>query len=887
MRKVFRYLIIAALISPAIFLPTGFASNQQKAFATSSTYSIMDSSPGTIPGWTGGPGGGLELGISASTTSEILISAVRFYKVSGSTQSHTANIWNSSGTRIATKAFTSETSVGWQEVVLDSPIAISSGSNFTVSVFSSNYYYPNQPFSSLTAGPVTIANGVYRYGSSSAFPNDVYTPANGGIGANYGVDFVFSTGDATAPAEPTSLVASAGNGQASISFTAGSNGGSAITNYKYSLDGTNFTELSPADSSTPVTIPGLTNGTAYTIYLKAVNSVGESAASSPVSVTPEEISAISGVNWLAASGTTVVFNQNYVGALDSSFNPVSWPGVIYNNSQSTTNQVYDAASVNCSNSWRWEQILCDPSSRANDLHYLTKLSAHSGLTTNNRSPREVYVVVDLGTSRIFNTLRVFQMFSDGKVTQASLFVNSTTGSSRPSYNDSGWQLAGQSVVGQGQNNISTVSCPTAISLGTQNSRYVKLVFKNTGEYGFSDWLELGGVKLFYETGSEAGPSPSVTCPSAPTHSLSPVWAPAATTPSAPTSLVATANDGSATISFTAGSSGGSAITNYKYSLDGTNYTALSPTDSSSPITISGLTNGTSYTIYLKAVNARGDSSASTSVSVTPSTTPSAPTSLTATAGDGQTTISFTAGSDGGSAITNYKYSLDGTNYTALSPTDSSSPVTISGLTNGTSYTIYLKAVNANGDSSASSSVSLTPLEPPVESSNEINPNYFAPIKSVKVEGNVLKLEKNEKVVIQTYDSITKKSKVIEQIAGQFVFPKAKPGQTLSYTVLATDGSVLKEVTMKTKPLVPKIAQAFSQTSALLSNNNKVAINARWKKDDLVKRYVVKITLDNGKSIIAKTTDPNFSIITDETKGAKITITAVGKNNLTSTVTRKI
>ena len=139
MRKVFRYLIIAALISPTIFLPTGFASNQQKAFATSSTYSFMDSTPGTNPGWTGGAGGGLELGISASTTSAISISAVRFYKVSGSTQSHTANIWNSSGTRIATQAFTSETSVGWQEVVLDSPIAISSGSNFTVSVYSSNY----------------------------------------------------------------------------------------------------------------------------------------------------------------------------------------------------------------------------------------------------------------------------------------------------------------------------------------------------------------------------------------------------------------------------------------------------------------------------------------------------------------------------------------------------------------------------------------------------------------------------------------------------------------------------------------------------------------------------------------------------------------------------
>jgi hypothetical protein len=51
--------------------------------------------------------------------------------------------------------------------------------------------------------------------------------------------------------------------------------------------------------------------------------------------------------------------------------------------------------------------------------------------------------------------------------------------------------------------------------------------------------------------------------------------------------------------------------------------------------------------------------------------------------------------------------------------------------------------------------------------------------------------------------------------------------------------------------------------------------------------LVKITLDNGKSITATTTDPNFSIITDETKGATLTIIAIGKNNLTSTVSRKI
>jgi len=304
--------------------------------------------------------------------------------------------------------------------------------------------------------------------------------------------------------------------------------------------------------------------------------------------------------------------------------------------------------------------------------------------------------------------------------------------------------------------------------------------------------------------------------------------------------------------------------------------------------ISGLTNGTSYTIYLKAVNANGDSSASSSVTVTPSTTPSAPTSLSATTGDSQATISFTAGSDGGSAITNYKYSTDGTNYTALSPTDATTPITISGLTNGTSYTIYLKAVNANGDSSASSSVSVTPVAPIISSGDSSGPvNYFEPIRKVEVSNGKLNWEPNSKVVISKYEFSSKKTTIIESIDGQMVLPKAKPGQSVSYSIMATDGTVLKEVIMKTKPNTPKIANVATQKSEILTKNKKVAITAQWKKDTSHNKYLVKITLDNGKSIIAKTTDPNFSIITDETKGATITITAIGKNNLTSTVTRKI
>ncbi len=186
--------------------------------------------------------------------------------------------------------------------------------------------------------------------------------------------------------------------------------------------------------------------------------------------------------------------------------------------------------------------------------------------------------------------------------------------------------------------------------------------------------------------------------------------PQAGPPSAPTSLSASALDQSVSISFIPGSDGGSAITNYKYSIDnGTSYVEFSPPVTSSPVIISGLTNGQSYSIKLLAVNVNGDGTPSNTVTVTPHTVPDAPTNLVASYnGSGSVSISFTPGSNGGMTISNYQYSIDcGVSFTPLSPIDGISPVTISGLTNGQTYCIELKAVNSAGAGIASSSVEYT------------------------------------------------------------------------------------------------------------------------------------------------------------------------------------
>ncbi|MFM8764834.1 MAG: beta strand repeat-containing protein, partial [Spartobacteria bacterium] len=152
-----------------------------------------------------------------------------------------------------------------------------------------------------------------------------------------------------------------------------------------------------------------------------------------------------------------------------------------------------------------------------------------------------------------------------------------------------------------------------------------------------------------------------------------------TTPGAPSITGITPGDGTLSVAFSAPSSdGGNAITNYEYSTnDGNNWTTLSPVSTNSPILISGLNNGTTYTVRIRAVNAAGSGTQSTSSTGTPAaaaTAPAAPTSLVATPGDQQLSIAFTPGSDGGATISNYEYSFNNSTWTAFNPVDTSSPV---------------------------------------------------------------------------------------------------------------------------------------------------------------------------------------------------------------------
>jgi LPXTG-motif cell wall-anchored protein len=132
------------------------------------------------------------------------------------------------------------------------------------------------------------------------------------------------------------------------------------------------------------------------------------------------------------------------------------------------------------------------------------------------------------------------------------------------------------------------------------------------------------------------------------------------------------------------------------------------TTASTSCVVSGLTNGTSYTFTVTANYGGGTVVSTASSPVTPAGTPGSPTSVNATAGNGQATVSWTAPADnGGAAITGYTVTSSPGGLTCTTATTS---CTVTGLTNFTAYTFTVTATNGAGTSAPSApSSSVTPL----------------------------------------------------------------------------------------------------------------------------------------------------------------------------------
>jgi len=166
----------------------------------------------------------------------------------------------------------------------------------------------------------------------------------------------------------------------------------------------------------------------------------------------------------------------------------------------------DDMTVDCSLEWTPQGSLCNQDPTSNDIRLSTKMATDSGATWDNDDPMVTGVLVidacsdGSCTSVKFSEARIFQMFSDGEVTHARLAVHPEMGDTAPAWNDAGWTVVTDAFepVGPGATADEglTVSDPTVLDLGGQDSRYVRVEVRNDGTRSEPTYIELRSIKLF-------------------------------------------------------------------------------------------------------------------------------------------------------------------------------------------------------------------------------------------------------------------------------------------------------------------------------------------------------------------------------------------------------
>ncbi len=497
-----------------------------------------------------------------------------------------------------------------------------------------------------------------------------------------------STTGPTAPAAPTYLKATPGNARAVLSWTAGDDGDAAITSWKVrQKEGTNawgaWTPIANSDASTTShTATTLTNGTEYTFQVRAVNSAGDGAASAETTATPAgppgaptylkvdaELHQRLLAGWVAPADNGGAAITHYL---------VQWKSGTQE--FSTARQVRAGATPHPEEGINKGSIFDLTNGTTYTLRVQAVNSVGAGPWSSTVTGTPKVTVPDAPAD--FAATKGYQRLNVSWTAPAS------NGSDITGYTVQ-WKTSVQNFDSTRQK---TATGTTASITGLTNGTQYTLRVRATNGVGDGPWSGL------------AQGTPSAV-------------------PEAPAGLVIRTWDRFLTFGWTAPEDNGSDITGYtvqwksgdeEFGAENRQHTTTKTQHS-----WGALVNGTGYTYRVRAANANGDGPWSAEMTGTPGHAPAKPTPFTATGGDGQATLAWTSGGDGGSPITKWQIrrqtatnvwgdwaDVDGSGASTTSHT-------VTGLDNGRTYTFQVRAVNTTGGGAASDSsvATMIPAKP--------------------------------------------------------------------------------------------------------------------------------------------------------------------------------
>ena len=490
-----------------------------------------------------------------------------------------------------------------------------------------------------------------------------------------------------APPAPQGLTASAGDGSVTLSWTSGGSGGPPITKWQFcggtdtttcGNDGDGWMDIPRSGPDTSSHTIGsaaspLTNGTPYIYLVRAVNIIsdGSTGAEDPWGARAQANAATPGRAPGAPSRVIVDAGDGQVTiTVDVPGDTNGSPVVGYQVRKSQDGGPFDA----------WEALG-------------TTVRPGSGATPSAQSGAAVTGLTN-GASYTFQ-VRAVNGFGPGPEIESSAVT------------PVGAPTAGELGADAGDGQVALSWAPRS-SGGSAITKWQYRQSESGG--GFGAWTDIAdsgpATASHVVTGLSNGVSYTFQVRAvsqvATGTPISSVAVMPSTVPPAP-SVTAARGNGQVDLSWTAGTSGAAgeasyaaATTGWQVQVDDGDWMDIA--DSGADTTshsVTGLTNGTAYTFSVRAVNSQGAGAAG-SASATPATTPSAP-SVSAERGDGSTALSWTAGDDGGSAVTGWQVQVNDGGWMDVAADTMSLSVDTD---DGAAYTFGVRGVNDVGEGAA-------------------------------------------------------------------------------------------------------------------------------------------------------------------------------------------